>query len=49
MSRQLGSPLSYIGVNSIGLRRRGFPELKITEIQDIYRILFQKIIIIHKH
>ena len=35
-------PLSYIGVNSIGLRRRGFPELKITEIQDIYRILFQK-------
>ena len=37
-----GFSLSYIGVNSIGLRRRGFPELKITEIQDIYRILFQK-------
>ena len=35
-------PLSYVGINSIGLRRRGFPELKITEIQDIYRILFQK-------
>ena len=35
-------PLSYIGVNSIGLRRRGFEEEKITEIQDIYRILFQK-------
>mgnify|MGYP001177275770 CR=1 FL=1 len=35
-------PLSYIGVNSIGLRRRGFLEEKITEIQDIYRILFQK-------
>ncbi len=35
-------PLSYIGVNSIGLRRRGFKEEKITEIQDIYRILFQK-------
>ena len=34
-------PLSYIGINSIGLRRRGFAEDKITEIQDIYRILFQ--------
>ena len=35
-------PLSYIGVNSIGLRRREFTEEKINEIQDIYRILFQK-------
>ena len=35
-------PLSFIGINSIGLRRRGFTEEKITEIQDIYRILFQK-------
>jgi len=35
-------PLSYIGINSIGLRRRGYDEEKITEIQDIYRILFQK-------
>ena len=35
-------PLSYFGINSIGLRRRGFLEEKITEIQDIYRILFQK-------
>ena len=35
-------PLSYIGINSIGLRRRGFTEEKINEIQDIYRILFQK-------
>ena len=35
-------PLSYIGINSIGLRRKGFTEDKITEIQDIYRILFQK-------
>lgn len=35
-------PLSYIGINSIGLRRRGYNEEKITEIQDIYRILFQK-------
>jgi len=35
-------PLSYIGINSIGLRRRGFDSKKINEIQNIYRILFQK-------
>ena len=34
-------PLSYAGVNSIGLRRREFSNEKINEIQDIYRILFQ--------
>ncbi len=35
-------PLSYVGVNSIGLRRRGFSSDTINEIQNIYRILFQK-------
>jgi UDP-N-acetylglucosamine acyltransferase len=35
-------PLSYVGINSIGLRRRGFGKEKIREIQDIYRILYQK-------
>ncbi|HSQ45819.1 MAG TPA: acyl-ACP--UDP-N-acetylglucosamine O-acyltransferase [Lutibacter sp.] len=35
-------PLSFIGINSIGLRRRGFATEKIREIQDIYRILYQK-------
>ncbi|WKD86737.1 Acyl-[acyl-carrier-protein]--UDP-N-acetylglucosamine O-acyltransferase [Polaribacter huanghezhanensis] len=35
-------PLSYVGINSVGLRRRGFPSSKIKEIQDIYRILYQK-------
>jgi UDP-N-acetylglucosamine acyltransferase len=35
-------PLSYVGINSIGLRRRGFNVEKIREIQDIYRILYQK-------
>ena len=35
-------PLSYVGINSVGLRRRGFSTEKITEIQNIYRILFQK-------
>jgi UDP-N-acetylglucosamine acyltransferase len=35
-------PLSYVGINSVGLRRRGFTSEKITEIQTIYRLLFQK-------
>ena len=33
-------PLSYAGVNSIGLRRRAFSNDKIREIQDIYRIFY---------
>ena len=35
-------PLSYVGVNSIGLRRRGFTSDKINEIQDIYRYIYLK-------
>ncbi len=35
-------PVSYVGINSIGLRRRGFTSAKINEIQAIFRILFQK-------
>lgn len=35
-------PLSYIGINSIGLRRRNFTNEKIREIQDIYRYIYQK-------
>jgi UDP-N-acetylglucosamine acyltransferase len=30
-----------MGINSIGLRRRGFTPEKIAEIQNIYRQLFQ--------
>lgn len=33
-------PLSYAGVNSIGLRRRGYSVETITHIQEIYRTLF---------
>lgn len=33
-------PLSFVGVNSIGLRRRGFSSEKINEIQEIYRIIY---------
>ena len=35
-------PLSYVGVNSIGLRRRGFSPEVINKIQEIYRIIFLK-------
>ena len=35
-------PLSYVGINSVGLRRRGFTSAKVQEIQNIYRILYQK-------
>lgn len=35
-------PLSYVGINSVGLRRRGFTSEQINEIQDIYRTLFVK-------
>ena len=35
-------PLTYAGVNTIGLRRRGFTSEKISEIQDVYRFIFLK-------
>ena len=35
-------PLSYAGVNSIGLRRRGFDNDQIRDIQEIYRYVYQK-------
>lgn len=35
-------PLSYCGINSVGLKRRGFSNEKINEIQDIYRSIFLK-------
>ena len=33
-------PLTFAGVNSIGLRRRGFSDETIREIEDLYRTLF---------
>ena len=33
-------PLSYSGINSIGLRRRNFSNEKIQEIQEIYRNIY---------
>jgi UDP-N-acetylglucosamine acyltransferase len=33
-------PLSYAGINSVGLRRRGFTNERINEIQEIYRCIY---------
>jgi len=33
-------PLSFAGVNTIGLKRNGFDEKTIKELQDIYRLIF---------
>lgn len=35
-------PLSYAGINSIGLRRRGYTSEQISLIQDVYRIIYLK-------
>ena len=35
-------PISYVGINSVGLRRRGFDSNVIMQIQSIYRTLYQK-------
>jgi UDP-N-acetylglucosamine acyltransferase len=35
-------PLTYVGLNLVGLKRRGFAEKKINELKDIYRVLFQE-------
>ncbi len=34
-------PLAYVGLNSVGLRRRNFTREQIEEAQEIYRIIFQ--------
>ncbi|HPS74274.1 MAG TPA: acyl-[acyl-carrier-protein]--UDP-N-acetylglucosamine O-acyltransferase, partial [Bacteroidales bacterium] len=39
-SKAAREPLSYVGVNSIGLRRRGFTSEQITNIQEIYRTIY---------
>jgi UDP-N-acetylglucosamine acyltransferase len=35
-------PISYVGINSVGLRRRGFTDEQIRQIEDINRILYVK-------
>ena len=33
-------PLTYAGVNSVGLRRRGYTEEQVTNLHNLYRLLF---------
>jgi UDP-N-acetylglucosamine acyltransferase len=35
-------PLTYAGINSVGLRRRNFTDERIAEVQEIYRFIYQK-------
>ena len=34
------NPLTYSGVNSVGLHRRGFTEDQINDIQAVYRVVY---------
>ena len=36
-----GEPVTYAGVNSVGLKRRGFSSVDVNLIQDVYRIIYQ--------
>jgi UDP-N-acetylglucosamine acyltransferase len=33
-------PLAYVGVNTVGLKRRGFEDSEIRAIEDVYRLIF---------
>lgn len=35
-------PLQYVGINSVGMRRRGFSNESVLEVEDIYRTLYVK-------
>jgi UDP-N-acetylglucosamine acyltransferase len=37
-----GIPVAYIGINAVGLRRRNFSNERINEIQEIYRVIYNK-------
>lgn len=38
--RAAREPLSYVGINAIGLKRRGFSENDVKQIEEIYRQIF---------
>jgi len=41
-SKAAREPVSFVGVNSIGLRRRGFSNDRINFIHEVYRMLYMK-------
>ncbi|MBW6498145.1 MAG: acyl-ACP--UDP-N-acetylglucosamine O-acyltransferase [Bacteroidales bacterium] len=40
-TKVFGVPAHYVGVNAIGLKRRGFTNDQIHRIQDVYRVVYQ--------
>ena len=42
-------PLSYVGINSVGLRRRGYESDKLEKFKIYTDCYIKKIIIIHRH
>jgi UDP-N-acetylglucosamine acyltransferase len=36
-----GEPLGYAGINSVGLKRRNFTPEEVSDIQDMYRVIYQ--------
>jgi UDP-N-acetylglucosamine acyltransferase len=38
--RAAREPISFVGVNAIGLKRRGFTAEQVTNIEDVYRIIY---------
>ncbi|MFN5323803.1 MAG: acyl-ACP--UDP-N-acetylglucosamine O-acyltransferase [Bacteroidota bacterium] len=41
-TRAAREPLSFVGINSVGMKRRGFDQDAINIVQDLYRILYNK-------
>ncbi len=41
-SKAAREPLRYCGINTVGLKRRGFTSEKINEIQEVYRTVYLK-------
>ena len=41
-TKVFGLPVSYMGINLIGLRRRGFSKEQIDQIHQIYRVIYQQ-------
>ncbi|PKP52989.1 MAG: acyl-[acyl-carrier-protein]--UDP-N-acetylglucosamine O-acyltransferase [Bacteroidetes bacterium HGW-Bacteroidetes-1] len=40
-TKVIGMPANYMGINYLGLKRRGFGKDKIDSIHDVYRVLYQ--------
>ncbi|MFI5246442.1 MAG: acyl-[acyl-carrier-protein]--UDP-N-acetylglucosamine O-acyltransferase, partial [Gemmatimonadales bacterium] len=39
--KAVGNPIKLFGLNSVGLRRRGFSEEVVVELKKAYRLLFR--------